>query len=554
MGKLTNKIRRSIATKLSLGIVLMAIPVFVICVGLLFVLSLYNLKKETDGRAASTLKAMELRKASFMSTVETATNSSDWLVKECMQPDLLLELTRRVVMLNANVDGCSITLEPDVLPQAGRYFSAYSVRKGDSVVTVREGSYDYYEKIWYSTPKKMGRACWVGPYDDDNEGTLSAGEHITSYCKPLYDDNGKLLGVIATDLSAKRLAETVDEERAYAESKVNISRYYRLAGLIIVLILLGLLLILFFTRQIVGFAIRPVRNLLVQTQRMAEGDYSQQIAYSKKGNVVSRLQNSFARMQSSLNQHISEIQQVNEEMAKRNDELAHARKLVEKAIHQKTAFVQDISHQIRTPLNIVMGFSQVLRDCGDEMPPEEVKQLTGLMNRNVKLLHRMVQMLLDSSDVGLSEEMKSLKEEHILVNKMARDCISNVYAQFPDSSIAFATSISDQFSLHTNKLYLVLSLCELLYNAAKFSDGKHIILRVAKIGKMLRFVVEDKGPGIDKAYMNQMFVPFTKVNNLSEGLGLGLPLTKRHAENLGGDMIIDTSYIEGCRIILELPI
>lgn len=554
MGKLTNKIRRSIATKLSLGIVLMAIPVFVICVGLLFVLSLYNLKKETDGRAASTLKAMELRKASFMGTVETATNSSDWLIKECMQPDLLLELTRRVVMLNANVDGCSITLEPDVLPQAGRYFSAYSVRKGDSVVTVREGSYDYYEKIWYSTPKKMGRACWVGPYDDYNEGTLSAGEHITSYCKPLYDDNGKLLGVIATDLSAQRLAETVDEEKAYAESKVNISRYYRLAGLIIVLILFGLLLILFFTRQIVGFAIRPVRNLLVQTQRMAEGDYSQQIAYSKKGNVVSRLQNSFARMQSSLNQHISEIQQVNEETAKRNDELAHARKLVEKAIHQKTAFVQDISHQIRTPLNIVMGFSQVLRDCGDEMPPEEVKQLTGLMNRNVKLLHRMVQMLLDSSDVGLSEEMKSLKEEHILVNKMARDCISNVYAQFPDSSIAFATSISDQFSLHTNKLYLVRTLRELLYNAAKYSDGKHIILRVAKIGKMLRFVVEDKGPGIDKAYMNQMFVPFTKVNNLSEGLGLGLPLTKRHAKNLGGDLIIDTSYIEGCRIILELPI
>ena len=554
MGKLTNKIRRSIATKLSLGIVLMAIPVFVICVGLLFVLSLYNLKKETDGRAASTLKTMELRKASFMSTVETATNSSDWLIKECMQPDLLLELTRRVVMLNANVDGCSITLEPDVLPQAGRYFSAYSVRKGDSVVTVREGSYDYYEKIWYSTPKKMGRACWVGPYDDYNEGTLSAGEHITSYCKPLYDDNGKLLGVIATDLSAKRLAETVDEERAYAESKVNISRYYRLAGLIIVLILLGLLLILFFTRQIVGFAIRPVRELLVQTQRMAEGDYSQQIAYSTKGNVVSRLQNSFARMQSSLNQHISEIQQVNEETAKRNEELAHARKLVEKAIHQKTAFVQDISHQIRTPLNIVMGFSQVLRDCGDEMPPEEVKQLTALMNRNVKLLNRMVLMLLDSSDVGLSEEMKSLKEEHVLVNKTARDCISNVYAQFPDSSIAFATSISDQFSLHTNKLYLVRCLRELLYNAAKFSDGKHIILRVAKIGKMLRFVVEDKGPGIDKAYMNQMFVPFTKVNNLSEGLGLGLPLTKRHAENLGGDLKIDTSYIEGCRIILDLPI
>lgn len=554
MGKLTNKIRKSIATKLSLGIVVMAVPVFVICMGLLFAQTLFNLKKETDERVASTLKTMELRKVAFMNTVETATNSSDWLIKEHMQPEFLVDLTHRIVMLNANVSGCSITLEPDALPQAGRCFSAYSVREGDSIITVREASYDYYSKIWYRTPKNMGRACWVGPYDDYNEGTLSASKQITSYCKPFYDDNGKLLGVIATDLSAKRLAETVDEEKAYADAKVKIGRYYRLAALIVVLVLLGLLLILVFTRQIVGYAIRPLRDLLVQTQRMAEGDYSQQIAYTSKGNVVSRLQNSFASMQASLNLHISEIQQVNEETAKRNDELARARKLVEEAVKQKTAFVQDISHQIRTPLNIIMGFSQVLRDCGDELPEAEVRQLTGLMKRNAKSLNRMVLMLLDSSDNGLSEEMRSQKEEHIHVNKMARDCISNVYAQFPGSSIAFATSISDQFSLRTNKVYLIRSLCELLYNAAKYSDGKHIILRVAKVGKMLRFVVEDKGPGIDKAYMNQMFVLFTKVNNLSEGLGLGLPLAKRHAQNLGGDLTIDTSYIEGCRVILDLPI
>ena len=554
MGKLTNKIRKSIATKLSLGIVVMAVPVFVICMGLLFAQTLFNLKKETDERVASTLKTMELRKVAFMNTVETATNSSDWLIKEHMQPEFLVDLTRRIVMLNANVSGCSITLEPDALPQAGRCFSAYSVREGDSIITVREASYDYYSKIWYRTPKNMGRACWVGPYDDYNEGTLSASEQITSYCKPFYDDNGKLLGVIATDLSAKRLAETVDEEKAYADAKVKIGRYYRLAALIVVLVLLGLLLILVFTRQIVGYAIRPLRDLLVQTQRMAEGDYSQQIAYTSKGNVVSRLQNSFASMQASLNQRISEIQQVNEETAKRNDELARARKLVEEAVKQKTAFVQDISHQIRTPLNIIMGFSQVLRDCGDELPDGEVKQLTGLMKRNAKSLNRMVLMLLDCSDNGLSEEMRSQKEEHIHVNKMARDCISNVYAQFPGTSIAFATSISDQFSLRTNKVYLIRSLRELLHNAAKYSDGKHIILRVAKVGKMLRFVVEDKGPGIDKAYMNQMFVPFTKVNYLSEGLGLGLPLVKRHAQNLGGDLTIDTSYIEGCRVILDLPI
>jgi signal transduction histidine kinase len=50
-----------------------------------------------------------------------------------------------------------------------------------------------------------------------------------------------------------------------------------------------------------------------------------------------------------------------------------------------------------------------------------------------------------------------------------------------------------------------------------------------------------------------MFESFTKVNDLSEGLGLGLPLAKRHMRNLGGDLILDEKYKDGCRFIIELP-
>ena len=50
-----------------------------------------------------------------------------------------------------------------------------------------------------------------------------------------------------------------------------------------------------------------------------------------------------------------------------------------------------------------------------------------------------------------------------------------------------------------------------------------------------------------------MFMPFTKVNDLSEGLGLGLPLSKRHVQNLGGELTLDTTYREGCRFVIELP-
>ena len=69
----------------------------------------------------------------------------------------------------------------------------------------------------------------------------------------------------------------------------------------------------------------------------------------------------------------------------------------------------------------------------------------------------------------------------------------------------------------------------------------------------MRFIVEDTGPGIAIEDSNRLFKMFTKVNDLSEGLGLGLALCKRHITNLGGNIILDPLYKAGCRIIIELP-
>ena len=69
----------------------------------------------------------------------------------------------------------------------------------------------------------------------------------------------------------------------------------------------------------------------------------------------------------------------------------------------------------------------------------------------------------------------------------------------------------------------------------------------------IRFIVQDEGLGIPKEESDRMFEMFTKVNDLSEGLGLGLALTKRHIQNLGGSVFLDESYTEGCRMVIELP-
>jgi signal transduction histidine kinase len=279
------------------------------------------------------------------------------------------------------------------------------------------------------------------------------------------------------------------------------------------------------------------------------------IPKSQRLDVIGRLQNSFATMFRYLNFHMGSVRYTTEQTKLRNEELEQATRMAKEADKQKTIFIQNVSHQIRTPLNIIMGFSQVLSDAGKEkLSDEEMKSITDMMDHNSKHLHRMLLMLFDSSDTGLSEELNSQKHDLILCNDVAREAIERTYLNYPNLHISFQSEIADDFGIKANRLYLMRALCELLYNSAKYSDGQHVSLHVIRTDSSIRFVVEDTGKSITEADRDTIFKFFVKVDDLTEGLGLGLPLAKRHIQNLGGDLILDTSYQEGCRFIIEVPI
>ena len=139
-------------------------------------------------------------------------------------------------------------------------------------------------------------------------------------------------------------------------------------------------------------------------------------------------------------------------------------------------------------------------------------------------------------------------------NDLVRQAIDETQKEFPGLEIKLLTDVPDDFHFHTSLLYFMRSIRELLFNAAKYSDGQNIVVRITRTEDTVRFVVEDTGPGIQEKDINRLFEMFTKVNDLSEGLGIGLPLAKRHIQHLGGDLTLDTSYQDGCRFIIELPI
>ena len=620
--------------KLSLGILLMAVPIFVLSLGILFEQSRNNVKKEAMEHANSVLNTAMQRVSRFMNNVETATDINDWEVTANLNPDSLLAYSRYIVMLNGNIDGCSISTEPNVFPKYGRYFSAYTVRERDTITTVVEEEYEYFEKVWYKNPRILGKPCWVVYYDESDSLEVTLDGMIASYSKPLYDADRQFVGVISTDLSLLHLSRVITADKPYPDAYFmmtdNEGRYFihpdttqlftrtifsdtdprrdadiitlghemttgqqgnlkvvidgepclvcyqpvpgttwslalvcpdrnilqnynRLGYIITPLIVIGLILILLFCSIAVTHAVRPMNKLAGKLQRIAAGHYDEKISRSRYRDAVGRLQNSFVTMQESLSRHVNNIQQMNTEASRRNEELVHASEMAKDADRQKSLFIQNVSHQVRTPLNIIMGFAQVLGEARSQMPVEEATAITAMMHHNAMILERMTLMLFDSSARGTTEERYAEHDDEVFCNEVALESIARNRELFPDLTVAFETSLPDTFYIYTSQVYLVRTLRELLYNAAKYSDGQHITLRVSERQQFVRYTIEDTGPGISQEDSNRLFDWFTKVNDLSDGLGLGLPLAKRHVTNLGGELTLDTSYHDGCRFIIELP-
>lgn len=636
-------VRRAFARKLSIGILLLAIPIFVVSLGILFTQSRHMIRLEAVGRANSVLNSTMQRISRNLLTIETATNAYSWLIERSLQPDSLLAYSRRVVQLNPHIDGCSISAEPDVFPQYGKHFSVYTVRETDTITTVIEEEYDYFSKIWYKTPRDLNKPCWVAYFDESDSLELTIDGMVASYGRPLYNADNRFVGIVSTDLSLLHLSKLMSVEKPYPNSyfmmiddqgryfvhpdstklftqtifsgadprrqtdlialghemtagnqgRMNavidgvsclvcykpvpgtswslaivcpdrdvLASYHRLTYIVIPLLIIGLFVIVTLCSRAVGQTIHPLNELLNKTQSIAAGNMEVYIPHTQREDVIGNLQNSFATMLQSLNFHIGIVRYSSYQTKLRNEELEHATKLVQEADRQKTAFIQNVTHQIRTPLNIIMGFAQILgKESEDQLIEEEVKSLTSTMTHNSRLLSRIVLMLFDSSDSGTTKEkIEAAKHESVPCNDVAREAVSYVKVYYPNLYIYFLSEVGDDFCIETNRQFIMLSLRELLYNAAKYSDQQNISLRITHsrlskghAGGSVQFIVEDTGKGIAPEDRESIFKFFTKVDDLSQGLGLGLPLSKRHAQNLGGDLTLDTDYQQGCRFILEIP-
>jgi signal transduction histidine kinase len=210
-------------------------------------------------------------------------------------------------------------------------------------------------------------------------------------------------------------------------------------------------------------------------------------------------------------------------------------------------------HQIRTPLNIIGGFSQVLDENFHEMPPDEAERILQMMQDNTRKIVRINRMLVGySSQKGYLD----LTKERFSCNDLCREAMAGLRLNSPYTvRLRFETSLPDDFTICTDKQRVRLILEELLDNANKFTHHGTITVSCSQPDdKTVAITVSDTGIGIEKANREMIFAQFAKVDLFTEGVGLGLPLSKRAAQRIGGDLVLDAESQEGATFILTIPI
>ena len=239
------------------------------------------------------------------------------------------------------------------------------------------------------------------------------------------------------------------------------------------------------------------------------------------------------------------------ELMVQNQQLILARDHAQEADRMKTAFIQNVSHQIRTPLNAVAGFSTILANQIDELADDERQDLARRIEHSAAIITNSLNHLITLSDVD-SINMNN-NSEPINCHEFCREIVKEFKPMKQTLGFSYSSSIGQDVTVKSNRSLLKSVIMEILMNADKFTDEGGITLSSDMKDGMWLLSVTDTGTGIPEGDEERIFGHFTKIDDFSEGLGLGLTFCKNIALRLGGDVVLDKDYHDGARFIVKIP-
>ena len=264
-----------------------------------------------------------------------------------------------------------------------------------------------------------------------------------------------------------------------------------------------------------------------------------------------------------LEQYNIQLTQANDEMQRAQAIAAEALQSAERASKAKTDFLSNMSHDIRTPMNAIIGITTLMKN--ELHQPERLAEHLGKLETSGRLLLGIINDILDMSRIESGKTTLNIEKMNISQQVSQLDSIIRQQASQRRQTFTVETHMQHENVLaDPNRLNQVLM--NILSNAVKYTpQGGHIRLAVDELTHTehyakYRFIVQDDGIGMSAAYQKTLFDPFTREEksgtNKVQGTGLGMAITKSIIDLMGGTIRVESATGKGTRfeVVLEFPI
>lgn len=334
------------------------------------------------------------------------------------------------------------------------------------------------------------------------------------------------------------------------------------------MVLLGMLVVVWLSARIS----KPLQRVTESARHLATGDFSAAAALDVRSqDEVGVLADAFKKMADNLQRTYAALEESNRtlegKVSERTQELAHMTQLAEEARQQaeganrtKSSFLASMSHELRTPLTAIIGFSEMLlAEAQDAGRTESADDLQRIMDSAKHLLH-LINEILDLSKIEAQKmELHLERFEVANVIREVRNTITPLIKKRGNRLIV--TLAADLGSINADITKLRQSLLNLLSNANKFTEQGEVRLDVARFTRdgvaSLRFAVSDTGIGMTPAQLGKLFQAFQQADSSTSrkygGTGLGLVITKKFCELMGGGVTVTSEPGKGSTFTIELP-
>lgn len=245
------------------------------------------------------------------------------------------------------------------------------------------------------------------------------------------------------------------------------------------------------------------------------------------------------------------------ELKQARDELIEARDKANIADRQKTDFINNMSHEVKTPLAAINEYSKLIVDCIPASQEKYLRRFANIIELNSKLVLTLLNDVLDVA--SLEHGNMTVERRPVSIDEMCFGALDTVFeneqSHNPAVKVLYNTEQNPDETVTTDGQRVIQVLINLLKNAEKFTEKGSITLERrydAETGQ-LTFTVSDTGCGIPRSQAENIFSRFHKLDNSVPGCGLGLYISRLLARLLGGEIHADTSYRGGARFIFTIP-